>query len=1116
MASLKYLINSRYRIENEIGRGGMGVIYKALDLHLSRFVAIKILNPDFSSIKAYERFKYEIFSTTSLEHPNIVRVYDAGYYKNRIYYVMQYVEGHDLGEEIDAKERLELFDVIHILYQIAAALDYVHGKGFCHRDIKPGNILLDNHKNAYLTDFGVACSILIPDSVIGFAGTAEYASPEQCNGAKLTSRSDQYSLAATTYEMLVGSPPFYEEDGNPMSIAIKQINQEPKDPRTLCPSIPEYASKAILKALSKSPEQRFPSCNAFVSCLSGMSTDFFRQSSNMDYLPDKSILKSLKTLVLPHKNIKSIKKLHLSQAPSDSSADYDKQDSQESALAPKQEDNINKIKTKTQLIAYNDSADLLAFKERLKDLRKYNGESLYEPQEAESDGQKRTDSGNEISSVYDSHKNIEQESISQIKDSSQADSRNSSSLKKNEYSTVYNVANLYVESSVSNEERKISNSVDELNDSLDFELQNSDKGFDFNSNESKPSDFKALEVENNVAAFQKPVKRHNIDAALDDIENGELLERAEKSNSGANEDSENAGQSFQSETLENRFEESLIQSKKDISLSSETESRDDVFAQKNESSYAGPSQDAVKDLSEEYPNEDNDSNFARERIERENNVEVDDNGENSAIAERSDSRNNKNDSDIEEAIGESGTLRDREVKVDLEASKLPYVLSFLKSPGTLLKFIAAGFIAVIFIAIALAFYASTRTDYILEAEKNFAAARYEQAAKMYEEALKRDPDINSKDNIICNISSSYFKAGNIDKALEYCAVLEKEYPQAYGDRAVFISSVYAEKAKIAADYKTAEEFYKKSLRVFSDNLEVKKSLAELYKKNDEYDKALETYSRILDDTDNDEDRRLALHALTEISLNKKEYAKACEYFEQSISEGVEISYIDYAKALKESGKKKEALDILKKNSQLDELNSEIVDLSLELGEDVYREKGKLSPEVLSYINQARKLDKNKVNEQSDEILKICNKMYDEKKYKEAAKELSYALALNPESGKAAYKYILTLYKLNKKDEVIKYSPKAQELNKDRKDVLKSIEDMVAAINKEKAPAAPSYYNSAWRRYDGGYKRKSYGSPSKKYVPKRNTVKIPSIPSSYFDEINRGEKERKVQEIPSID
>ena len=268
MAGFNKVIGGRYRIERELGRGGMGIVCIAFDLQLNRTVAIKLINRSHFSEKSYQRFLNEIGSLARLEHPNIIHIYDAGF-DQFIYYVMQYVDGTDLAKEIKLKKRFELSDALNVLYKAAAALDFAHSKGFVHRDVKPANILIDSSRNVYLADFGLSCSPEfknIDDS--NFVGTVEYASPEHLLGEKISGRSDQYSLAAVAYEMFTGGVPFFSPSGNRSEVALKQVNEPPPDPREYA-SLPDYSVAAILKALSKRPDERFQSCTIFVSTLAG-------------------------------------------------------------------------------------------------------------------------------------------------------------------------------------------------------------------------------------------------------------------------------------------------------------------------------------------------------------------------------------------------------------------------------------------------------------------------------------------------------------------------------------------------------------------------------------------------------------------------------------------------------------------------------------------------------------------------------------------------------------------------------------------------------------------------------------------------------------------------------
>lgn len=266
------IIGKRYQLEKEIGRGGMGIVYLATDRHLNRLVAIKVLPPQISAdTQTFSRFKNEVYGISRLEHPSIIKVYDAGV-QGSYYYVMQYVDGPNLYNETLKRKQFTLKDALPILRQIASALDYAHNKGFIHRDVKPENILLDSHFNAYLVDFGIVLSSYMPKRFTqGFIGTPEYASPEHCKNEPLTGASDQYSFAIIAYEMLAGRAPFERgEDGNPVPVIVSQLNDPPPDPRQFNPEIPEHVAKALLRAISKKPEDRFASCQEFVDILSAV------------------------------------------------------------------------------------------------------------------------------------------------------------------------------------------------------------------------------------------------------------------------------------------------------------------------------------------------------------------------------------------------------------------------------------------------------------------------------------------------------------------------------------------------------------------------------------------------------------------------------------------------------------------------------------------------------------------------------------------------------------------------------------------------------------------------------------------------------------------------------
>ena len=270
MSNAHPIINKRYRIDMEIGRGGMGIVYKATDITLNRPVAIKVLPPQITAdTETFNRFRNEVFSTSRLEHPGIIRIYDAGV-QGSYYYVMQYVDGTNLYKEIKKRKIFALKSGLPILMQVASALDFAHNKGFIHRDVKPENILLDQLFNAYLVDFGIVISDYMPKRYTrGFIGTPEYASPEHCKGDELTGASDQYSFAVIAYEMFTGRPPFERgEDANPVPVLVNHLNDAPPDPRTINPALPISVANALLRAMAKAPEDRFTSCTEFVRTMS--------------------------------------------------------------------------------------------------------------------------------------------------------------------------------------------------------------------------------------------------------------------------------------------------------------------------------------------------------------------------------------------------------------------------------------------------------------------------------------------------------------------------------------------------------------------------------------------------------------------------------------------------------------------------------------------------------------------------------------------------------------------------------------------------------------------------------------------------------------------------------
>jgi serine/threonine protein kinase len=260
-----------YRIAELIGRGGMSEVYRAENPRLGNMVALKLLASQLAEDELFrERFVRESRLAAALDHPNVLPVYDAGEVDGRSYIAMRYVNGPDLKSLIEQGE-LPLERVVEIVRQVAGALDCAHGRGLLHRDVKPGNILIDNTgdgDHAYLADFGVAKHSQSSSGLTRtgqFVGTIDYISPEQIEGKSLDGRTDVYSLGCVAYEALAGSSPF-ERDSNVAMIYAHLLEPPPSilDKR---PDLPPILDDVIGKALAKSPEDRYPSCRAFVADL---------------------------------------------------------------------------------------------------------------------------------------------------------------------------------------------------------------------------------------------------------------------------------------------------------------------------------------------------------------------------------------------------------------------------------------------------------------------------------------------------------------------------------------------------------------------------------------------------------------------------------------------------------------------------------------------------------------------------------------------------------------------------------------------------------------------------------------------------------------------------------
>lgn len=263
------LLAGRYELIEKIGEGGMAIVYKARCRLLNRYVAIKILRPEFTKDEQFiENFKRESQAAAALTHPNIVSVYDVGKEGNIHFIVMELVEGKTLSQYIEEKGRLDYKEAINITRQVASALSLAHKNQIVHRDIKPHNILITNTGVAKLADFGIAKAVSASTIIGGnhkVMGSVHYFSPEQARGAYVDERSDIYSLGIVLYEMLTGKVPF--DGDNPITIALMHINEPMPSVTAQVPGIPPQLEKIIMKATEKYQSNRYRTADEMIEDL---------------------------------------------------------------------------------------------------------------------------------------------------------------------------------------------------------------------------------------------------------------------------------------------------------------------------------------------------------------------------------------------------------------------------------------------------------------------------------------------------------------------------------------------------------------------------------------------------------------------------------------------------------------------------------------------------------------------------------------------------------------------------------------------------------------------------------------------------------------------------------
>jgi eukaryotic-like serine/threonine-protein kinase len=271
MTTLSAALADRYRIERELGQGGMATVYLAEDLKHRRKVAIKVLKPDLAAAVGAERFLREIETTANLRHPHILPLYDSGDAQGFLYYVMPFIEGQSLRDRMSSGERIPVEDALQITREVADALGYAHTRGVIHRDIKPENILLEGG-HAVVADFGIAKAV----SAIGGAqltgtglavGTPAYMSPEQVLGeATVDGRSDLYSLGCVLFEMLTGEQPFAAP--TPQRVIARRLTEPPPSPVTTRPDLSVQLSGAVQRVMATEPADRPATAAEFAKTLS--------------------------------------------------------------------------------------------------------------------------------------------------------------------------------------------------------------------------------------------------------------------------------------------------------------------------------------------------------------------------------------------------------------------------------------------------------------------------------------------------------------------------------------------------------------------------------------------------------------------------------------------------------------------------------------------------------------------------------------------------------------------------------------------------------------------------------------------------------------------------------
>lgn len=263
------------KVISEIGRGGMGVVYKGRQISLDRDVAIKALSPNLThDVDAVLRFKKEAILIAQLNHPNIIQIYEIEEVEGQFYIIMEYLDGVSLDKIIRHNAlSYQMEDYIDVVKRVCDALSATHERGIVHRDVKSSNIFVTWDKHVKLMDFGISKTVKSTMMTSGVAiGTPSYMSPEQATGKSIDAASDIYSLGVVMYECLVGDLPFTGED--PFSVALKHVHEMPVSPKKLNPAVTFYLDKACMIAMDKDKTRRFKNCKDFSLALSGQFPDY--------------------------------------------------------------------------------------------------------------------------------------------------------------------------------------------------------------------------------------------------------------------------------------------------------------------------------------------------------------------------------------------------------------------------------------------------------------------------------------------------------------------------------------------------------------------------------------------------------------------------------------------------------------------------------------------------------------------------------------------------------------------------------------------------------------------------------------------------------------------------